>query len=95
MALVGTWHPARVNPLHLYIHLLCMLGPLDSAQVGLGQLGWVAGDGGAAILGAGGGDGSCQHQMNVSRELIFIRRHVGPAVLAAVVFLVLERQQSI
>lgn len=70
-------------------------GPLDSSQVGLGQLVWVAGDGGTAILGAGGGAGSREHQMNVSPELIFVRRHVTPAVLAAVMFLVLERQQSI
>lgn len=80
-------NPVRTPPLHVR-------GPLDSAQVGLGQLVWVAGDGGTAILGAGGGAGSCEHQMNVSPELIFVRRHVGAAVLAAVVFLVLERQWS-
>lgn len=55
----------------------------------------MTGDGRTAILGAGGADGSCEHQLNVLPELIFVRRHVGPAVLAAVVFLVPERQQSI
>lgn len=50
---------------------------------------WVAKDG------SGGGAGGCEHQMNISPELIFVRRYVIPAVLAAVMFLVLERQQSI
>lgn len=81
-------NPVRTPPLHIR-------GPLDSAQVGLGQLVRVAGDGGTVILEAGGGAGSCEHQMNVSPELISVRRHAGPAVLAAVVFLVLQREQSI
>lgn len=78
----------RRPPLHVR-------GTLDSAQVGLGRLAWEAGDGGTAVLGAGGGAASCEQQMNVLPQLIFVRRHVGPAVLAAVMFLVLERQQSI
>jgi len=74
---------------------LCVRASLDSAQVGLGQLVLVIGDEGTAKLGAGGGAGSCEYQTGVLPELIFVRRCVGPAVLAAVVFLVLERQWSI
>lgn len=77
------------------IPLLHIRDPLGSAWVGLDQLVWVAGDGGTAILETGEGAGSCEHQMNVAPEMIFVRRHVGPAVLVAVMFLVLEREQSI
>lgn len=74
--------------------LLQARGHLGSAQVGLSHVVWVhGGDGWTAILGAG--DGSCEQQMNVSPELIIIRRYVGPNVLTAVIFLVLEGQQSI
>lgn len=81
-------NPVRTLPLHVK-------SLLDSAQVGLSKLVWVAGDGGTVILGAGGEARSREHWMRVLSELIFVRRHVGPALLAAVVFLVLERQQSI
>lgn len=61
----------RTLPLHVR-------GLLDSAQVGLSELVWVAGDGGTVILGAGGEARSCEHWMRVLSELIFVRRHVGP-----------------
>lgn len=46
-------------------------------------------------LGAEGGVGLSEHQMNIAPELILVRKCVCPAVLAASLLLVLERQQSI